>query len=56
MFILILIMLLFFICNYILKNHLHIDFKSFFCRGFKKISNKFGVFCYTGKQRNWENL
>lgn len=29
---------------------LHIDFKSFFKKGFKKTDNKFGLFCYTGKQ------
>lgn len=35
---------------YIAKNKIHIDFKSFFRKGFKKLDNKFGLFCYTGKQ------
>lgn len=30
--------------------NLHIDWKSFFRKGFKKLDNKFGIFCYTGKQ------
>ena len=29
---------------------IHVDFKSFFRKGFKKKDNKFGLFCYTGKQ------
>lgn len=29
---------------------IHIDFKTFFKKGFKKIDNSFGLFCYTGKQ------
>lgn len=32
------------------QQKIHIDFKSFFKKGFKKIDNKFGLFCYTGKQ------
>lgn len=35
---------------YIINNHIHVDFKSFFRKGFKKLDNKFGLFCYTGKQ------
>ena len=35
---------------YIWKNHLHIDFPTFFKKGFKKLDHKFGLFCYTGKQ------
>ena len=35
---------------YIIKNKIHINFSSFFKKGFKKIDNKFGLFCYTGKQ------
>lgn len=35
---------------FIFSNHLKIDFKSFFRRGFKKIDNDFGLYCYTGKQ------
>lgn len=29
---------------------LEIDFKSFFRKGFKKVDNDFGLYCYTGKQ------
>lgn len=50
MFLFIIIIILVFIALYVYKNHLHIDFLSFFRKGFKKNSNKFGVFCYTGKQ------
>ena len=28
----------------------NIDYKSFFRKGFKKIQNEYGLFCYTGKQ------
>lgn len=35
---------------FILKNHIHIKFSTFFKKGFKKIDNKFGVHCYCGKQ------
>lgn len=35
---------------YIIKNHIRVDFKSFFRKGFKKLDSKFGLFCYTGKQ------
>lgn len=34
----------------IYQEKIHIDFKSFFKKGFKKVDNKFGLFCYTGKQ------
>ena len=34
----------------IMKSNIHIDFKSFFKKGFKKIDNKFGIICYTAKQ------
>ena len=29
---------------------IHIDFRTFFKKGFKKIDNAFGLYCYTGKQ------
>ena len=29
---------------------IHIDIKTFFKKGFKKIDNSFGLYCYTGKQ------
>lgn len=32
------------------KLKLHIDLRSFFKKGFKKYDNKFGLFCYCGKQ------
>lgn len=35
----------------ITKSKLHIDFRSLFLRGFEKKDNKFGLYCYTGKQR-----
>lgn len=47
------IILIIIFCIIILKIYqekIHIDFKSFFKKGFRKIDNKFGLFCYTGKQ------
>lgn len=35
---------------YLITNHITIDFKSFFKRGFKKVDNTFGLYCYVGKQ------
>lgn len=32
------------------SSKIHVDFKSFFKKGFKKVDNAFGLFCYTGKQ------
>lgn len=28
----------------------HVDFRTFFKKGFEKLDNKFGLYCYTGKQ------
>jgi len=39
-----------FIALYCYRLKLFIDFPSFFKRGFKKIDNAFGVYCYCGKQ------
>lgn len=35
---------------YFLKLHIHIDLRSFLRKGFAKIDNYFGLYCYTGKQ------
>lgn len=43
----ILFLLLIFVC---FRMNLKIDFKSFFRKGFKKLDNDFGLYCYTGKQ------
>ena len=43
-----LIALTFYYCKFIM--HLSIDWKSLYRKGFKKIDNAFGVFCYCGKQ------
>ena len=40
-----------FIIYYIHINHLHVDWKSFFKKGFQKVDNLFGLYCYCGKQR-----
>lgn len=39
-----------YIIFYIISNKIHIDWKSFFIRGFKKYDNTFGLYCYVGKQ------
>lgn len=44
------IFLIVFCVFFVMKNKIHIDWKSFFKKGFKKKDNKFGLFCYTGKQ------
>lgn len=36
--------------------HLKIDWKSFFRRGFKKLSDLFGIVLFVGKQRKGKNL
>lgn len=46
-FLIIIVVLIGVIC---IHNGVSIDFKSFFRRGFKKIDNDFGLYCYTGKQ------
>lgn len=48
MIIFIILIIIFYILFFKLK--LYIDFKTFFRRGFKKVDNAFGLFCYTGKQ------
>lgn len=35
---------------YLVYNHVHVDWKSFFKKGFQKTDNLFGLYCYTGKQ------
>lgn len=35
---------------YCFSQHLHINFKSFLKKGFKKFDNDFGLYCFTGKQ------
>lgn len=47
---LILILIIGFIISFFWGKHLHIDIKSFFKEGFKKIDNAFGIYCYSGKQ------
>ena len=39
-----------YIIFYIITNKIHINFKSFFRKGFKKLDNTFGLYCYVGKQ------
>lgn len=46
----ILIFLFFYFIFFIYSNKIHIDWKTFFRRGFQKIDNDFGLFCYCGKQ------
>lgn len=46
LFIIFIIYLLFSFIN----SKIHIDIKTFFKKGFKKLDNAFGLYCYTGKQ------
>lgn len=50
MFYLIIICFFIILFFYFRSLHLSIDFKSLFKKGFKKIDNYFGLYCYTGKQ------
>lgn len=47
---LLLLLLILYIVYLIKSNNISVDFKSFFKKGFKKLDNQFGLFCYTGKQ------
>lgn len=40
-------MVAFSVIFYLIKNHIHIDFKSLFKKGFKKLDDDFGVQCFT---------
>lgn len=42
--VIIVIITLFYYC---FTQHLHINFKSFFKKGFKKYDNDFGLYCFT---------
>lgn len=44
------VFILIYIIFYLKSNSIHLDIKSFFRKGFKKIDNQFGLFCYCGKQ------
>lgn len=39
-----------FIFYVLISNHVHVDVKSLFKKGFHKTDNLFGLYCYTGKQ------
>lgn len=41
---------------YFVSHHVHVDYKSLFKKGFIKNDSYFGLYCYTGKQRDWKNL
>lgn len=50
MLILIIVFITGFVGVFVWNKHLHIDFNSFFKKGFKKLDSLFGIYCYTGKQ------
>lgn len=43
--------LLFYAIFFIKANKIHINWRTFFRKGFKKLDNAFGLYCYVGKQR-----
>lgn len=51
MILLIISIILILIISYIIKNKLIIRFDTFLRKGFEKTSDKYGVYCYVGKQR-----
>lgn len=52
-----LIIFIIFVFAFVLKGKkIHVDFKSFFKRGFLMTDDMFGVVCYTGGQRKGKNL
>lgn len=52
----IILLLVLIISGYVLTNHLVIRLDTFFRKGFKKNNDKYGVYCWVGKQRRWKNL
>ena len=48
-FLILLLLFILYIAYIINSNNLSIDFKSFFKKGFKKLDNQFGLFCYMQK-------
>lgn len=44
------IIIIVFIIYYFISNHIRVDYKSLFKKGFVKNDNYFGLYCYTGKQ------
>lgn len=44
------IFIILYIIFIIKSNNMYIDIKSFFYKGFKKIDNEFGLYCFCGKQ------
>lgn len=49
----IILLLIVIIVGYVISNHLVIRFDTFFRRGFRKNNDKYGVYCWVGKQRRW---
>ena len=45
-----LLLIFIFLFYYIITNHIKVDLKSLFKKGFQKTDNLFGLYCYTGKQ------
>lgn len=50
------ILILFVGIVYMIKNKIRIDFASFFRKGFKKINDKYGCYCWIGKQGDGKTL
>lgn len=46
----ILCIIIFLFIKFIIIDKVHIDLASFFKKGFAKVDNAFGLYCYTGKQ------
>lgn len=49
-FVLILALVVGYAIFYIITNKIHINWETFFRKGFKKLDNTFGLYCYVGKQ------
>lgn len=48
-FVFLIIFILLFVKIFIIEK-IHVDFRTFFKKGFEKLDDKFGLYCYTGKQ------
>ena len=44
------------ITYYLFSNHITLDIKSLFLKGFKKQDNDYGLYAYTGKQGKRQDL
>ena len=45
-----------YIAFYIVKNKIHVKWKTFLHKGFKKLDNKFGLIVFTREAGDWQDI